>query len=123
MFSIKKRLARERLTMSKMVGIYCAAHHDSGEDNLCGSCREFLNYAERRLRKCPYGNEKPAPSEMPLWERKTDLRQLSRALLQTGAQGAGSRDHAIRWPPNVIAPSTTRYCPPAGWFSQSHTPA
>jgi len=104
MFSIKKRLARERLTMSKMVGIYCAAHHDSGEDNLCGSCRE-------------------APSEMPLWERKTDLRQLSRALLQTGAQGAGSRDHAIRWPPNVIAPSTTRYCPPAGWFSQSHTPA
>jgi len=66
MYSTKKRLARERLTMSKMVGIYCAAHHDSCEDSLCGSCREFLRYAEVRLQKCPYGEDKPTCANCPV---------------------------------------------------------
>jgi YbgA-like uncharacterized protein len=66
MVSIKRRLARERLTMSKMVGIYCAAHHDSDGDSLCEECREFLDYAERRLRKCPYGNQKPTCANCPV---------------------------------------------------------
>ena len=66
MVSIKKRLARERLTMTKMVGIYCAAHHDSCEDSLCGSCREFLRYAGVRLQKCPYGDDKPTCANCPV---------------------------------------------------------
>lgn len=41
MHSQKKRLARERLTMSKMIGIYCSAHRDSSGDILCATCRNF----------------------------------------------------------------------------------
>jgi hypothetical protein len=59
MHSHKKRLARERLTMSKMIGIYCSAHHDSSGVVLCAACREFQNYTEVRLQKCPYGEDKP----------------------------------------------------------------
>ena len=82
MFSDKKRLARERLTMSKMIGIYCAAHHDSSENSLCGSCREFLNYAERRLRKCPYGNEKPTCANCPVHCYKPARKEQAREIMR-----------------------------------------
>ena len=62
----KKRLARERLTMSKMVGMYCSARHDGSADILCESCREFLDYAEIRLEKCPYGEDKPTCANCPI---------------------------------------------------------
>jgi len=66
MHADKKRLARERLTMSKMVGMYCAARHDGSADTLCESCREFLDYAEIRLEKCPYGEDKPTCANCPI---------------------------------------------------------
>jgi len=62
----KKRLARERLTLTRMVGIYCPAHHDSSGGILCAECREFLNYAEVRLEKCPYGDSKPTCANCPI---------------------------------------------------------
>ena len=66
MRSEKKRLARERLTMTKMIGIYCFAHHDHSRGNLCAACREFLNYAEVRIQKCPYGENKPTCANCPV---------------------------------------------------------
>lgn len=66
MNSDQKRLARERLTMTKMVGIYCSAHHVGSEAALCASCQEFLDYAERRLQKCPYGEDKPTCANCPI---------------------------------------------------------
>lgn len=52
--------------MAKMVGMYCAAHHGDSGDALCGECREFLSYAEARLRKCPYGEDKPTCANCPI---------------------------------------------------------
>ena len=66
MGSKKKRLARERLTMAKMIGIYCSAHHNSSRDQLCAECAEFLDYADVRLDKCPYGDDKPTCSNCPV---------------------------------------------------------
>jgi len=66
MHAEKKRLARERLTISKMVGMYCSARHDGSADILCESCREFLDYAEIRLEKCPYGEDKPTCANCPI---------------------------------------------------------
>jgi hypothetical protein len=82
MYSIKKRLARERLTMNKMVGIYCAAYHDSDGDSLCKACREFLNYAERRLQKCPYGNEKPTCTNCPVHCYKPARKEQAREIMR-----------------------------------------
>lgn len=82
MFSQKKRLAREQLTMTRMVGIYCTAHHDPCGGNLCASCREFLDYAEVRLRKCPYGDHKPTCANCPVHcykpARKEEAREIMR---------------------------------------------
>ena len=80
MSSDQKRLAREWRTMSRMVGIYCPAHHDGAEDSPCGSCQEFLDYAERRLEKCPYGEDKPTCANCPIHcykpARKAQVREI-----------------------------------------------
>jgi len=77
-----KHLAREQSTMVRMVGIYCAAHHDNSEDTLCESCQGFLDYAEVRLQKCPYGEDKPTCSNCPVHcykpARKAQVREIMR---------------------------------------------
>ncbi len=82
MYAEKKRLARERLTMSKMVGMYCSARHDSSGDPLCAECQEFLDYAEVRLEKCPYGEDKPTCANCPIHcykpARKAQAREIMR---------------------------------------------
>lgn len=79
---LQKRLARERLTMAKMVGIYCSAHHGGSGDNLCEGCREFLNYAGTRLHKCPYGEEKPTCANCPVHCYKPARREEARKIMR-----------------------------------------
>ena len=60
------RLRREWRTMQVMVGIYCRGHEHAATDGLCLDCRGFLDYAERRLEKCPYGAVKPTCAKCPI---------------------------------------------------------
>jgi len=82
MHTEKKRLARELLTMSKMVRIYCSDHHHGSRDIPCEACREFLDYAELRLQKCPYGEDKPTCANCPVHcykpARKVQARDIMR---------------------------------------------
>jgi len=77
-----KRLDREMLTMSKMVGIYCSGHHADSGDVPCARCQEFLDYAELRLQKCPYGDDKPTCANCPIHcykpARKAQAREIMR---------------------------------------------
>ena len=57
------RPEREIKTVGLMIGLYCRRHHD--EKELCGDCRELAAYAEGRIRKCPFGEEKPACRRCP----------------------------------------------------------
>ena len=78
----KRRLARERLTMTKMVGIYCSAHHRSSGNILCAVCREFLAYAEVRLQKCPYAEDKPTCANCPVHCYKPVRKAEARAIMR-----------------------------------------
>jgi len=77
-----KHLIRELLTITKMIGIYCADHHTGSADELCGACQEFRDYAELRLEKCPYGDDKPTCANCPIHcykpARKAQARQIMR---------------------------------------------
>lgn len=44
-------------TIKKMIGIYCRGKH-AVTDGLCGDCNSLLEYAVRRIGKCPQ-NPKP----------------------------------------------------------------
>ena len=75
-----KHLEREFLTMQKMVGIYCTAHH--GDSELCEDCATFLDYAEVRLEKCPYGEDKPTCSNCPVHCYKSHYRAQAKAIMR-----------------------------------------
>jgi hypothetical protein len=75
-------MARESVTMATMVGIYCEANHEAPRDTLCRDCREFLDYAERRLQKCPYGDSKPTCSNCPIHCYKPARRAYAKNVMR-----------------------------------------
>jgi MinD superfamily P-loop ATPase len=62
----EKHLDRELLTITRMVEIYCSAHHGDSDCMPCEECSEFLDYAAVRLKKCPYGVDKPTCAKCPI---------------------------------------------------------
>jgi predicted amidophosphoribosyltransferase len=76
------RLQREHRTMQCMVAIYCRDHHPRGAGGTCDECREFLDYAERRLEKCPYGEDKPTCARCPIHCYKPAPREQARVIMR-----------------------------------------
>ena len=68
--------------MTKMVGIYCAAHHGQSGDDVCADCRDFLDYAETRLQKCPYGEDKPTCANCPIHCYKAERRAEAKKIMR-----------------------------------------
>ena len=54
----QSRLAREKKTIAAMVRIYCQHHHKS-KSHLCENCQALFDYANKRLQKCPFQEDKP----------------------------------------------------------------
>lgn len=52
------RLAREYRTIALMIDVYCRAHHDA-HGGVCATCTDLLDYAGRRLDRCPFRDKKP----------------------------------------------------------------
>lgn len=77
-----RRLARERRTLEKMVALFCAAHHAANRAPPCAECRIFLDYAETRLRKCPYGALKPTCANCPVHCYKPARRAQVKAIMR-----------------------------------------
>ena len=78
----EKHLDRELLTITRMVEIYCSAHHGNSNCMPCAECSEFLSYAAARLKKCPYGEDKPTCAKCPIHcykpVRKAQVRKIMR---------------------------------------------
>ena len=74
-------LDREARTMAWMVQIYCASHHGT-KDELCEDCAQFLDYAEVRLEKCPYGEDKPTCANCPVHCYKPHYRAQAKAIMR-----------------------------------------
>jgi hypothetical protein len=53
------RLARELSTLRAMAAIHCRERHARPGGALCADCRGLLDYAERRLDRCVFGEDKP----------------------------------------------------------------
>ena len=76
------RLRREYVTMQRMVEIYCAGHHRLNGTPLCATCNEFLGYVQRRIDKCPYGENKPTCARCPIHCYKHAQREKARAIMR-----------------------------------------
>ncbi len=65
MFLLKSRRERESVIVQTMIKMYCRKNHNSG-DILCGDCESLVNYAEKRLLSCMYGEIKPVCKHCPV---------------------------------------------------------
>jgi len=59
------RLDREDATVEAMIPVYCRDRHET-RDALCADCVELLDYARKRLDKCPYQENKPTCANCPV---------------------------------------------------------
>jgi hypothetical protein len=63
--SIPPNIRRDMKTVGAMVRIYCRGTHGR-QAELCESCAHLLGYADERLAKCPFGDEKTTCRDCPI---------------------------------------------------------
>jgi len=75
------KLARERQTIEAMLHIYCRDKH-SPATGLCAECAALFAYAEKRLEKCPYGDDKPICANCPIHCYQPRIREQVREVMR-----------------------------------------
>ncbi|SON53174.1 nitrous oxide-stimulated promoter family protein [Vibrio tapetis] len=75
-----KSLNTEFNTVSAMVEIYCKAHHNT--HSLCSACSELIAYAETKLDRCPYGDQKPTCNRCPIHCYKPEPKEQMRLVMR-----------------------------------------
>ncbi len=78
----KKRLGRESRTVEKMIRIYCHAHHETGQEQLCPVCLEIQQYAFERIKKCPFDIQKPTCAKCPVHCYQSNKREQIRRIMR-----------------------------------------
>lgn len=74
------RIGREQRTVAQMVRLYC--RHAEGNEELCPSCRELLDYAVLRLSRCPHGERKPYCQHCPIHCYRPEMRERMRRVMR-----------------------------------------
>jgi hypothetical protein len=82
MTELAGRLKREHVTLEHMVDIYCAGHHDPVFTKHCEPCADLLHYSAQRLKKCPYGQQKPTCAHCPIHCYKREPRAQVMAVMR-----------------------------------------
>ncbi|ARV74399.1 nitrous oxide-stimulated promoter family protein [Vibrio campbellii] len=75
------KLATELKTVKAMVEVYCKDHYGT-RGELCSECRELLEYAEVRLDRCPYGEDKPTCNKCPIHCYKPEPKEQMRLVMR-----------------------------------------
>ncbi len=81
MTSAERRVAREWKTIQAMIRLYCRNQHGKGSA-LCDTCEELRLYAERRLEKCPFAEEKPTCVMCPVHCYEASMRERVRQVMR-----------------------------------------
>ena len=77
----ERRVAREWKTLQAMIRISCRDLH-GGEKALCAGCEDLRLYAERRLAKCPFAEEKPTCVKCPVHCYEAEMRERVRQVMR-----------------------------------------
>lgn len=72
---------REEQTIRAMIAIYCQDHHETGE-TLCPDCTALFEYAQARLGKCPWGDNKPVCAKCTIHCYRPALREQIRTVMR-----------------------------------------
>jgi predicted amidophosphoribosyltransferase len=75
------RISRERKTVKAMINIYCHGKHGT-RGELCAECGEVLNYANKRLEKCPFQEGKTTCGKCLIHCYKLAMKEKIRTVMQ-----------------------------------------
>lgn len=76
-----KRILRERVSIEKMIIIYCKAEHRTRE-GLCDDCNSLLEYALQRLQRCIFSEDKPVCAKCPVHCYRKTMRDKIVAVMR-----------------------------------------
>ena len=79
-----KRYIRESTTLLKMAEIYCKDQHQDRirqNNGLCEECAALMTYADLRLERCVFGENKPQCVKCPIHCYKPAMRKSARKLM------------------------------------------
>lgn len=77
---MKSRIEEEKNTVALMIKLYC--RHYEKNRSLCNECTELLRYAEARLDRCKYGEDKPTCKKCPIHCYKPDMQERMRNVMR-----------------------------------------
>jgi hypothetical protein len=75
------RIRREKKTMNAMIKIYCNHHHNTSKE-LCDHCSQLFEYAELRLSKCPYQENKTTCGKCPIHCYQPEKRKEAKKIMR-----------------------------------------
>jgi hypothetical protein len=76
---MSKIIEDEIKTARVMIEMFCKGHH--GQD-LCGACRELMNYVTQKLEKCPHVPRKPACAKCEVHCYNPQMRSRIREVMR-----------------------------------------
>lgn len=76
------RRARELGIIETMVRMYCRGHGHERDATLCADCGALLEYAQRRLERCVFGDAKPTCANCVVHCYKADMRERIRIVMR-----------------------------------------
>lgn len=74
------RRLREHRTLEAMIGMYC--RHSHYANTTCRECAELAAYAQRRLERCVFGDEKPTCANCRVHCYRDDMREKIREVMR-----------------------------------------
>lgn len=74
------KIEREKRIVGEMILLYC--RKKEGNTMLCSECAQLLAYAERRLDRCKFGNDKPSCKKCPIHCYQPQMREKMRLVMR-----------------------------------------
>lgn len=77
-----RRVEREKRVVGEMIAIYCRRHHFAPSGELCARCADLLEYAHRRLDRCPKGDSKSSCRKCEIHCYSPEKREAIRTVMR-----------------------------------------
>lgn len=74
------RIEKEKKIVKLMINIYCKKKE--GNTELCDECSKLLKYAESRLSRCKFGDNKSSCKRCPIHCYSPDMREKIREVMR-----------------------------------------
>ena len=77
---MNSKIEREKAIVEKMIRLYC--RHKEKNKNLCGECKEIIDYAHKRLDNCKYGERKTSCKKCPIHCYRPEMKAKIKAVMR-----------------------------------------